>query len=614
MTKVKLTKEQAHAKYKHLIEAWRKGEDPRPQRSGRLPKEILKIKEAIMCQRAEAAKKRSWFTKHLSVESGTSLAGGSSRSQASTSVGDGSSDHHSSESPRDNPGSSSDVAHVEEGGDESKREAFTGEKRAQPVMVDVRKPWLHNPSTVQDLEALVGRLCEVDNTRPGLYHFKCPSPEEAIRSPCLSSVPEKLAGRDLWVWSPFGGRCPKCNEADITIKQLLPVKVVLSDGPEGGWHGRLASTRRRCGNPQCRHSFSSLSYKFIKTLPVLVADSILNMFVLSNQCIVPISIIRRLRDGGMLGREAEILSGLERMALGKRRAFFNEHKRRCAQGTLANTVSTAARDICEVSAADAIPEQTVTATVAVLRGALLKDLKIHKLDLLRELGSYKIQHSLSIDHTRSVPKRVTTNRNGYLVVFVADAGTILNAVSTTSTSMAELVPALRQLRGNIDTDMLTIYVDRDCCGTAGANNRAMIAAALEREPNSIQLKVDALHIIFRLLRNTTDNHSRQTRFASALSKCFFVDNNMDVAVFRAERAKAGLVDKPASREEVRRHVRRMIPPPVELRRRLEACVRTFWELDCEGEASTHPSQRNDSTGEPLPGSVGAPLLKEGFWS
>ncbi|KAF4656759.1 hypothetical protein FOL46_007703 [Perkinsus olseni] len=162
--------------------------------------------------------------------------------------------------------------------------------------------------------------------------------------------------------------------------------------------------------------------------------------------------------------------------------------------------------------------------------------------------------------------------------------------------------------------MPTIYVDRDCCGTAGANNRAMIAAALEREPNSIQLKVDALHIIFRLLRNTTDNHSRQTRFASALSRCFFVDNNMDVAVFRAERAKAGLVDKPASREEVRRHVRRMIPPPVELRRRLEACVRTFWELDCEGEASTHPSQRNDSTGEPLPGSVGAPLLKEGFWS
>ncbi|KAF4725908.1 hypothetical protein FOZ63_017904 [Perkinsus olseni] len=55
---------------------------------------------------------------------------------------------------------------------------------------------------------------------------------------------------------------------------------------------------------------------------------------------------------------------------------------------------------------------------------------------------------------------------------------------------------------------------------------------------------------------------------------------MDVEVFRAERAVIGLVDKPASLEKVR-HV---IPPPAELRRRLEACVWTFWEL--EGE---HPS-------------------------
>ncbi|KAF4704203.1 hypothetical protein FOZ63_017905 [Perkinsus olseni] len=325
-------------------------------------------------------------------------------------------------------------------------------------MVGVRKPWLRDPSTVQDLEALIGRLSEMDSTRPGLCHFECPSPEEAIRSPYLSSVPEKLAGRDLWLWGPFGGHCPRCHGVDISIKQLLTVKVVLSDGPDGRRHGRLASTRRRCGNPECRHSFSSLSYEFIMTMPALVADGISNMFILSNLCIVPI--IRRLRDGSMLAREAEILYGLERLSLREWRwvkgeLFLKSISARCAQGTLANTVSKAARGISEVSAADAIPEQTVTATVAVLRKALFKDFKVHKQAFFRELGSYQIQHSLSIDHTRSVPKKVTTNRNGYVVVFVADGGIIVNAGSTTSTFMAELAPALRQLRGNIDTDGLT---------------------------------------------------------------------------------------------------------------------------------------------------------------
>ncbi|EER10916.1 hypothetical protein Pmar_PMAR021395, partial [Perkinsus marinus ATCC 50983] len=53
--------------------------------------------------------------------------------------------------------------------------------------------------------------------------------------------------------------------------------------------------------------------------------------------------------------------------------------------------------------------------------------------------------------------------------------------------------------------------------------------------------------------------------------------------------------------------------PVELRRRLEVCIRSFWELDCEGEASTHQSQREEVSGRPLPGSVGVPLFKDSFW-
>lgn len=434
-----------------------------------------------------------------------------------------------------------------------------------------------------------------------------------MRSSAVGSIPDKLRGRDLWLWHPHGGRCPVCNSADITsVKQLIPAKVVYSDEVDGAWHSRLISTRRRCGNPQCQHCFSSLNYKYIDTLPDIVSDGILSRFVLGKQSIIPVSIIRRLRDGGLVSREAEVIRGLESVALGRRRAFFNEYKRRCENGTLISTVSASAREICRLSAEEAIPDQPARISHLVLKYALLKDFELHKADLLRELSSHKVQFSLSIDHTRSVPKRVGTNRNGYLVVFVADGGMVLNAVSTESTSMAELGPALAQLKDNMSTDVVTIFVDRDCCQTVGDNNRRLIAKALDREPETIELKLDALHCIFRLLRNTADNHPRQNRFATALSKCFFIDNEADLIEFRAQRARAGLVSKP-SRSEMRRHVRRVIPQPVELRRRLEVCIRSFWELDCEGEASTHQSQREEVSGRPLPGSVGVPLFKDSFW-
>ncbi|EER10667.1 hypothetical protein Pmar_PMAR021396 [Perkinsus marinus ATCC 50983] len=59
----RLTRQQAEEKYKDLILAWKRGENPRPSRSGRLPKEVEKIRDAIFKERVAVAKRNNWFAK-----------------------------------------------------------------------------------------------------------------------------------------------------------------------------------------------------------------------------------------------------------------------------------------------------------------------------------------------------------------------------------------------------------------------------------------------------------------------------------------------------------------------------------------------------------------------
>ncbi|KAF4649786.1 hypothetical protein FOZ61_000977 [Perkinsus olseni] len=442
------------------------------------------------------------------------------------------------------------------------------------------------PKTLSDLERLLGKeLREGDNSVPGLYQC-CLPPLESITTCPTENVLPRLRGSSLYVWHPFGGSCPSCKSIAISsVEESLPVKHVVG---LNGWPARLVSTRRSCRNPECKSCFSALDYRFIDSLPSSVRQSLESCMIVGKQIAVSMTVIRRLRNGSHIGRELENLAGEEQEALQRRRALFCVVRDKCRPGSLLHQLSKEARSIWDMTPTEAVPSPSVHVSHSMPRTAVIRDLSRHRSVLCRELASYTVVQSISLDFTRSTAKRLTSNKQGYVAVVIGDAGVILNTVAVPDVSLAGLLPALRELRGHVP-DHLVIFTDYLCCNEESSRAHGQLIEALQ--VTSLELKVDPLHGIFRLLRATDPNHVRHTMFAVQLSRAFYQDSAEDMAQLRAKRAAAGLVGAP-SKTEIRQN-----------------------ELDEEGRSAADASQADPSSGAPFMGTVGAPLFRasSNFW-
>ncbi|KAF4725365.1 hypothetical protein FOZ63_016142, partial [Perkinsus olseni] len=556
----------------------------------RLPEEVSKIKEEILAKRKATAKQ--WFKPKPKASSVASTIVNTTDQEKARSS--------SSKSPPCDSQKSGQSDALNQCTEETGTSTTDRSPPRHRTDQQTAKPWLNPPKTLSEALSLTGASSTANDTQ-ALWIYTPSSVEEAARGP-PSALISSLNARELYLWLPSGGRCVRCANCNIVPKELATPKYAFT---EYGWPAQIVTSKIRCRS--CETVFLGTDPIYLKSLPTAVSSAINTRFIIGRQTAVATSLVQRIRVGSLVRREVESYAALTEQQLQRRRLVFATEKRRHKSGLLKFTNPGSASDF-DTSPVDAIPSPSRKLTDAVLQWAFIRDYTAHKDSLLREISSYRVSHVISLDHSRKIAKRIEGNKNGQLCSILADHGQILNVVATNSTSTGELEGALRQLKGRVE-DGVIVFVDRDCCGSAGSNLRTMIQSAVGAK---ISLKLDGLHGLFRLIRASNNNHPRYPLFAQKLGSAMYAKNRGDVEALRARKAQSSGPNKVTS-EDIRQAVRRVIPPADILLDRLEAVIRCFWELDADSRSLGDEATQFDEQGRPLIGTVGVPLLGSEFW-
>ncbi|KAF4732422.1 hypothetical protein FOZ62_026729, partial [Perkinsus olseni] len=444
----------------------------------------------------------------------------------------------------------------------------------------------------------------------------------------MASLLSELNAQDTYVFWPPGGRCPRpgCSNSNTSVsKDVIGPKKIL--GSPSGWPARFYTIRKRCR--ACQHAFSCLDEAFLDSLPENTVADLLRTFVIGGQqTIIFADVIHRLRNNCRLKREIECQDGIAAQALARRRAIFSEAKAELHQGTLLHhTASKASSELALQEPHIAVPQQA-RLHYATLRNSYLSDFQRHRRDLEREIASVKAVRSLSIDHTRAGASISMNNQLGYLVGLISDEGYIMGVLAVGSCALADIAQGLKELRGRVPVDettsdsggcqpskkivkdgpSFTIFLDRGCCGREGEATRRLFIKNTGCTA-AVRLRLDSFHCQLRLSRSVSSaNHALFGMFCKKISRAFFCSSRSDMEKAKAENIQKG-GNGVLSREQLRRRVRRFIPPPLALEKRLARVIEFFFRLDNDAQTHHGPSEGGDLVQQKL----AEPLLGSQFW-
>ncbi|KAF4721887.1 hypothetical protein FOZ63_003448, partial [Perkinsus olseni] len=239
---------------------------------------------------------------------------------------------------------------------------------------------------------------------------------------------------------------------------------------------------------------------------------------------------------------------------------------------------------------------------------MLLDFLQQKPYLLRELATVVSSSSIAIDYQRKISKRVTESRVlGQAMTCVGEHSMILTTVIVPTTRCEYLKDALlevyeRHVRAGGERPPV-LYTDVGCCAASGDGSGTL----QKYVPQGVQICLDAMHCIMRMVRATDQSHLLKNKFAKDISKAFFICNLEDEKALRSARVALDLPRKIPKSERLK-FIRRSVPDGKQLDARVERVVRTYhsvdesmkreWEEECATKSSSTP---NEQVGDKISG-------------
>ncbi|KAM8852772.1 uncharacterized protein ACB058_011495 [Synchiropus picturatus] len=194
---------------------------------------------------------------------------------------------------------------------------------------------------------------------------------------------------------------------------------------------------------------------------------------------------------------------------------------------------------------------------------------------------------LKMDSTKKVTKKLAGTAAGsaaWSTNVGNEHGQVLMSVLTAAEGdgLADMTAGLmRRYRDAGQAPPKVLYVDRDCCASAGQSHLRQ----LFHEWPDLIVRLDVWHLMRRFARGvTTDTHQLYGLFMARLSYAIFAWDQEDVArLERAKRSQEGASHVTLTAKELARHCRRRTRGAEETRRLIQEVLDAFWSVsDTQG--------------------------------
>ncbi|KAF4730048.1 hypothetical protein FOZ62_023899, partial [Perkinsus olseni] len=374
---------------------------------------------------------------------------------------------------------------------------------------------------------------------------------------------------DLYIYGPTSGSCPSCKDCSMRANAVSRMKMVYRQG----WPCYLIGIDLKCRScgAHCLSfdsSYRATLAKRLQPFPFIVSGSAM-------------PVCKKLILALRMGVAAKVLEEQIRATI---RSEYMTRKREYESAAAAKLALKLAGSF---EPFPPFPEEYVAKSPALLQ-AFLVDYDRNRDDLRREQAALVSATAIAIDNQRKVVKRtkvdVTKGEAGtQSLTAVGDGGLILGYYVVPDVGRISMKLAMEELveRHGPDGPKL-LYVDTGCCNgklSTEELRRASRAQQYDWEKH-FKKKLDVMHLILRIGRETNSEHPRRRQFLKQISKSIFRDSEEDTSRLEEARAKANLnLTDEQKRIDRYKYVRRTIGDPRSTCAKLLLVVKAHIALD-----------------------------------
>ena len=376
---------------------------------------------------------------------------------------------------------------------------------------------------------------------------------------------------DLEVFGYVDGKCPHCNLDSIRAHSLnKSIKIIHTASGIPRWVLGIGMRCEACNGK----GWQTYEATYMYTLQLWQRLK-LNAVVVGASDGVDMDVIVPMRNGSSAAVMAKSCAANHKR---KHSQLWSGYKSKCD----------CARKRAKIEVAEyppVNPSHYLSARSATK--SMIRDFLACKDGLIREMATNVSEHALAIDHQYKITNRLERGAQSFTVV--GDGGVVLGYYVVPDANMDYVNVAMREIvtrhgasineedhrvieQGGLPR---TIYVDRDCCNGRpdGRNDDNKWFWGMLK-------KLDAFHLINRVMRETNSEHPRKGRWSLQLSSSIFTASKTDTRSLQAARAEGNITNLNSKQKKAdRKYISRVIVNPPRIVSKILLSTKTQIGLD-----------------------------------